>query len=121
MLRKLPPTTPETSASYLAGLSGFSFFDTSQGSFHGGGSSSLMSVCVRDRTDQLSGQRLPAGLWSVVDVVVVDVAAVAVGQQGTFGTVQLGAPAVLPRERGAGQLVGRQLWRSEGWGLSLHR
>ena len=90
MLRKLPPTTPETSASYLAGLSGFSFFDTGQGSFHGGGSGALMSVCVCDWTDNLSGQGLPPGLWSVVDVVVVvDVvaAAVAVGQQRTFGTI----------------------------------
>ena len=88
MLRKLPPTTPETSASYLAGLSGFSFFDTGHGSFHGGGSGAEMSVCVCHWTDHLSGQRLPPGLWSVVDVVVVvDVAAVAVGQQRTFGTV----------------------------------
>ena len=83
LLRKLPPTTPEASASYLAGLSGFSFFDTGQGSFHGGGSGALMSVCVCYRTDQLSGQRLPPGLWSVdviVVVVVVVAAAVAVGQ-----------------------------------------
>ena len=89
MLRKLPPTTPETSASYLAGLSGFSFFDTGQGSFHGGGSSALVSVCVCDRTDHLTGQRLSPGLWSVDVVVVVDVAAaaVAVGQQRAFGTV----------------------------------
>ena len=121
MLRKLPPTTPETSASYLAGLSGFSFFDTGQGSFHGGGSGALMSVCVCDRTDKLSGQRLSPGLWSVDVIVVVVAAAAAACHQRTFGTIDLRGPAVLPSERGTGQLVVGEVGCCHGGGLSLCR
>ena len=108
LLRKLPPTTPEASASYLAGLSGFSFFDTSHGPLHGGSSGSLMA-----RTDQLAGQRVSPGLGSVVVVVVV------AGHERAFGTVDLRGPAVLPGERVPGDLVVVEV--CQGWRLGLDR
>ena len=117
---KLPPTTPETPAAYLAGID--SLLDTWQGSLYAWCPGSLdiaiggvAQVVGRGHVAGVRGPRLLARLAAVVGnvVVVVEVLAVVGLQQGVFGTVQPRVSAVVPRQRAARLVVVRHVGRRE--------